>query len=573
MPESSAANNKEPISRTRRHWQQFGLRSLLILFTLTILLVAGYAAFIRPWQERDALRVRLDRLGASYKSHTGPTWLARILGEEHCQVITEIQLPHTSLTGQPHDEQLFRSLGLLTELERLELPGRNITDETLSHWSGLQRLKHLDLSHTLVENPEKWPEWPLEVLSVSNTRMTDVQLARLIRYPKLRSLDAHWTGFGDQSVEALANLSQLESLGVFETRITPASWATLARFPALDSQQEIRASRVELPVLKVGTAGERYRTMQQLRASIAAGLPRKFLTHGQIDWTIGALTSAESFDSAYRKEIRELPDSTTENSLQKVRSSFDYSFSGMDALYLDSLKIRPAATSVNLGSPYMEDARLNCLEKFPNLERLTLSGCWITDAGLKHLANCPQLRELSLQDTRITDAGLKSLSRLCANLRVLNLAGTQITHQGLPCLTGLPELDLLIIPLGALRGPELSQLHVLPKSTHLRVAVPGQWDKHSRLAPPWTASDLAAITALEQHLALPPGSGPVDQWKSFTLVDQFGTYAVGREDVFHPYQQRDNFYQWLTFTPEAFEQLSDEQRISVRRAQIHDPEW
>ncbi len=535
------SNKNQPTGKPRKRRLQFGLRFLLIVFTLAIVGVASWRSLVYPWLERDAVRSRIRELGGGYTSHTGPDWIAWLLGENRCQVVTEVRFPMPEVLGANHDESFFRSLGKLTELEILEVPGRNITDETLSAWRGLTKLKSLNLTSTLVEDPASWPDWPLQELSMGATRLEDADYASLLKYEELTSLSAN-NGLGDGAVESLAGLPELKEMYFYFSRVTPDSWEVLASYPALD------------PKLQV---------LWFLPNPSATGHLFPMNKEGNPDLSLSTLPPAEEFATASRLAIRERQNNFDAMPIvSSIRPSCDYGFFGIETLYIDSLGVRPDAKVVKINSPYMDDEHFACMKNFPNLEALALEGSWVTDDGLAELANCRKLRSLSLRDSRISDQGLAQLLAACPQLESLSLAGTHVTEHGLPQLAKFSELQLLIIPVGAFRGAELQELKHAPKLEHLWVAEPGRWDKHSRLAPPWTAADIRAIQSLEKHF------GPVEPHypnDSSMDIDEF----VYSEKV--GYSQ--DYFEWMTFTAEAREMLTDEQWRAVRDARRRVRNW
>jgi hypothetical protein len=93
------------------------------------------------------------------------------------------------------------------------------------------------------------------------------------------------------------------------------------------------------------------------------------------------------------------------------------------------------------------DAGLAHLKELPNLRDLTLlqenAGTMpVTDAGLAHVADLQQLQELWLARIPVTDAGLEHVSRL-SQLRQLRITGISITDDGIAQLQGLKSLESL----------------------------------------------------------------------------------------------------------------------------------
>lgn len=102
----------------------------------------------------------------------------------------------------------------------------------------------------------------------------------------------------------------------------------------------------------------------------------------------------------------------------------------------------PELQSLNLYDTRVTDAGLLQLQGLAHLDSLILSGTRITDAGLAHLRPLNKLVLLNLSSTRIAGIGLESLKSL-GNLESLNLSLTQITDAGLAHLRGLTKLTTL----------------------------------------------------------------------------------------------------------------------------------
>ena len=109
-----------------------------------------------------------------------------------------------------------------------------------------------------------------------------------------------------------------------------------------------------------------------------------------------------------------------------------------------------------------DDAQMECLKAFPELQELQLNSTRITDAGLQHLAGLTQLQEVGIYGTRITNAGLLQLAGL-TDLDCLDLHSTQITNAGLRHLAVLSQLRWLSLYDTQITDAGLPQLAGLTK--------------------------------------------------------------------------------------------------------------
>lgn len=99
-------------------------------------------------------------------------------------------------------------------------------------------------------------------------------------------------------------------------------------------------------------------------------------------------------------------------------------------------------TRIDFFSTPIDDADLEVLRSFPDLQSLGLTSTKVTDAGLEHLVGLKKLRTLSLGFTNITDAGLITLAKLPA-LQDVDLLQTKVTSASLKELQkALPQLKV-----------------------------------------------------------------------------------------------------------------------------------
>ena len=129
------------------------------------------------------------------------------------------------------DEGLQHLAGL--PLEILGLSNTRVTDAGMDTLSRMQRLRELYLNGTPVTDAglEKLRGLPLEMLYLSDTKVTDAGLATLGTMSRLDSIYLDTTEIGDAGLAALGTLPRLKILWIGHTRITNAGLVHLSRLP------------------------------------------------------------------------------------------------------------------------------------------------------------------------------------------------------------------------------------------------------------------------------------------------------------------------------------------------------
>lgn len=85
------------------------------------------------------------------------------------------------------------------------------------------------------------------------------------------------------------------------------------------------------------------------------------------------------------------------------------------------------------------DRHLECLTRFPMLERLVLNDTTVSDVGIASTRHVPKLRELRLRGTRVTDLCAVHIAAL-RSLEWIDLAETAATDEVVHHLTSMPAL-------------------------------------------------------------------------------------------------------------------------------------
>jgi hypothetical protein len=96
---------------------------------------------------------------------------------------------------------------------------------------------------------------------------------------------------------------------------------------------------------------------------------------------------------------------------------------------LEQLRVFPELDHIDVWCKNVTDRGLASLRSLKGLKILTLSGAEVTDASLVHVAALHELEGLCLARTNVTDYGLALLQDL-PRLRYLNVRGTHVTDRG-----------------------------------------------------------------------------------------------------------------------------------------------
>jgi Leucine-rich repeat (LRR) protein len=246
----------------------------------------------------------------------------------------------------------------------------------------------------------------LQVLSIDDTAMDHLNLARLQRLPHLHAL---W-GFrpGDELMPIVARFPALRSLDLSEGGVTNKGMIHCQHMPQLETLYLMMSE-------DVGNSGIRHlRTVSHLR--------------------ILNLTEVPSVTNAGLAALQELPK--------------------LQQLYLLGTRI--------------SDRGMAHLKEMPTLEVLELPGT-ITDAGLRILPSLPTLRVLSLRtNIEITDECLVAVGA-CPTLQVLDLSETTINDAGLAYLRDISQLMVLDLWNTPVSDEGLAHLHVHTMLRHVIV--------------------------------------------------------------------------------------------------------
>lgn len=265
----------DKFSKQRRRWFQFSLRSLFVLVTVVVVLLALWRVFVEPYRVQRAVMSVLEDLDASYTTKSGPAWVARLIWSDDVQVVVSVNLVDASDPNQ-YLEHLLR----LRELETLLVGGPKFRDEHLDRIGRMKSLRRLVLDSTgvsrqrldalrarrpeltvfrserraiallkergaFVETKQHKPTDPIQQLvdethhSVAvlvyarGAKISDADLEFIGTMLELKLLRLGGTGISDNGLSHLNGLLQLESLDLKNTNVSDESLRHLAGIGSL----------------------------------------------------------------------------------------------------------------------------------------------------------------------------------------------------------------------------------------------------------------------------------------------------------------------------------------------------
>jgi len=246
MLDTPSNANLSTVTRSRRRWLQYSLRSLFAV----MLVSAGIARWMAANAEAqkaavqailedgghvtyDFQRPRQDSAGRLLppSNPPGPEWLRRFLGDDYFVNVINARIST--------DSGLLRIGGLskLEQLYRLPVSGGRprITDAGIKNISGLNRLVSVDLADSrITDDGLAYLEGldQLQNLNLAYTSVTDDGLKHLADLTQLRWLNLSGTQFSGTGLKHLSGLSHLESLDLSRSMVTDEG---LERVKALKS--------------------------------------------------------------------------------------------------------------------------------------------------------------------------------------------------------------------------------------------------------------------------------------------------------------------------------------------------
>lgn len=205
-----------------------------------------------------------------------------------------IQAGPRALENNQFSRECLAAIGKMTQLEHLELQGGKISSECLEYFNGLTKLRSLAITivDTTDEGPPLLSSLPpfheLLALDLSGSQNRDLDLRRLVVFPRLKSLNLARTNVTDAGLAELAALDSLEELAISDstgsdgiTAEALESLLELNRLSVLHILREFLGQRMRAPpgVESVRIGGEEFcvlerdaervrRLLQQLQRSM-----------------------------------------------------------------------------------------------------------------------------------------------------------------------------------------------------------------------------------------------------------------------------------------------------------------
>jgi hypothetical protein len=187
----------------------------------------GFALHAEVRYRRRAAAIReLQEVGrVVFGDPPPPSWFSKLLGR---RAKADLPVHVVMLEGEHATERALADIGLITELEYLNLGESAVNDAGLAHIGSLANLKQLELSRTSVTDAglAHLPGLPnIEWLGLIGTGVTDAGLAHLRDRASLECLYLDHTGVTDAGLSHLHGLANLRWLGLSGTRVTDAGMA------------------------------------------------------------------------------------------------------------------------------------------------------------------------------------------------------------------------------------------------------------------------------------------------------------------------------------------------------------
>ncbi len=279
---------------------------------------------------------------------------------------------------------------------------------------------------------------PVVEVHLSNSRVTDADMAPLAGLTELRSLELMATNVSDAGLAQLKPLVNLEELNITSHRITDGGISGLAELRNLRRLMLRGCALTGEGLAHLQTLGRLQQLdLGQSRASDAglASLEKATGLRGLIlddtdvsDAGLAHLQGLTGLQSLVLSGTR-----VSDDGLKHLKGMVDLRILGLNKTAVTGSGLRQLAVLSRLEELYffeagITDAGLAELKPFKNLKRLSLWGSSIGDAGLAHLARLVRLERLELNRTQITDAGLVHLEGL-ADLYYLDMNETGVTPE------------------------------------------------------------------------------------------------------------------------------------------------
>ena len=341
------------------------------------------------------------------------THVAKLAGHKHLKKIF--------LDGSKSNTSTFESLGQVSSLEHLEIPGCNPSPSDLGELKQLKGLKFLQLANATLSEAamEELSEFPaLEQIRCAQTSVGDAELKQLGKLETLRAIDlSQCDGVTVEGIKSLTKCPKLTFLKVSGDAIDNQCMAEVGKMKSLrvlgisDTAVDdegiaelagLNLSEVQMTRTKVGDDG--IKILSKMKGLKSLNLRDTRLT----DTAVGYISGLEYLTKLDLSECTE-PGIT-------------------DACASEIAKMKNLK-SLNLWATGFSDEGVEELTGMKNLTRLNLDKTNVTDDSVAMLKKMPQLTWLHLGKTKITDREKKVLMGL-ENLKYLNISFTQISDDG-----------------------------------------------------------------------------------------------------------------------------------------------
>lgn len=321
------------------------------------------------------------------------------------------KLAKLDLTDCPVTDESFEVVtNLPLSLQVLSLSNTPITDRSLERLQMLLNLQELSLSQTRVSgkglaNLKRLKA--LKGLDLSMTPLNDSELSTLAPMTELQNLQLNWSTIGDLGIAHVKENFSLQDLGLRGTNITDFSEEMLGQRAKL---KHLNLRETDLSETSLGELRKKLKGAQ-IEASVGnidARIASMCLTLG------GRIAIATDGNGAPQTiaDLKGLP--TKPFRIQEI----DLSGVPVSSSWTALLPKLPELKVLKLNETRLDDAGLEALAKLDKLEQLELDGTAVTAAGAKHFAALQRLKSLSVSNTRIPAAQIVELRQKMPSLAI-----------------------------------------------------------------------------------------------------------------------------------------------------------
>ena len=403
-------------SGQQRRWQQFGLRSILLLTLFMAALFAVTRAYLDPYfAQSSGIRTLKNHLVTLRTARTLPAqfqWLGHL---------------------ESHGEDLF------CEVVHLDMTAGDFADEHLRHLLAMRCLQTLtvrgaDFDRTDLQSLVRLPQLRLVVLDATGVKRHEAETLAAESGVKIRLSQRAVFEVGLQRLQALnRKLGSSRAVGFGQS----GGWS--CRTFALDDRgsQCVAATRThELDLWRKQAAGG-----HDLGIEHWLDVDSMTLVSPGDDMLAG-LSSAHS-----TRQLNLVRSRLTANGLRKLTfmhrlQRMSLSFAEVEPS-LAELSQYPTLTHLFLADAGVTDESLCHLRTLDRLRVLNLNANAIRGDGLMYLEQLP-LEELSLSRTKLNHTGVRALAEL-TTLRRLELADTTLDSHAVSLLKPLVGLERLVL--------------------------------------------------------------------------------------------------------------------------------